>query len=357
MLVLLAALTLLTPGRQTPRSGAELYNSSCAACHGADGRGSPQAAAMLGVPLPDFTDCSFATREADADWTAVVHGGGPVRGFDQLMPAFGQALDDPDIAAILRHVRTFCTSAAWPRGELNLPRPLLTEKAYPEDEAVWTTTVATSGPGSVTNEIVYERRFGARNQFELKVPLEAAEHPDGAWRFGAGDLTLGVKRALAHSLEHGRILSAAVEIVVPTGDESAGAGAGTTIFESFVSFGQMLPADGFIQAQAGFEIPAHRDRAEREAFWRVVAGRTFTQGLYGRAWTPMLEVVAAREMESGATPEWDVVPQVQVSLNTRQHVLLNVGLRVPVNDRAGRQTRLMVYLLWDWFDGKFFDGW
>jgi hypothetical protein len=44
-------------------------------------------------------------------------------------------------------VRTFCASDAWPRGELNLPRALVTEKAFPEDEAVLTTSVATSGPG------------------------------------------------------------------------------------------------------------------------------------------------------------------------------------------------------------------
>jgi len=37
--------------------------------------------------------------------------------------------------------------------------------------------------------------------------------------------------------------------------------------------------------------------------------------------------------------------------------MVNVGVRVPLNDRAGRDTRVMVYLLWDWFDGGLFDGW
>jgi polyisoprenoid-binding protein YceI len=350
----------ILPGCSEPEQGqrgAELYAAACANCHGLDGRGSPQAAALIGLPIPDFTDCSFATREADADWAAVVHGGGPVRGFDRLMPAFGEALPDPDIAAVVRHIRTFCASRAWPRGELNLPRALVTEKAYPEDEAVWTTTAAANGPGAVTNEIVYERRFGARNQFELKVPLAAARHPEGNWRFGAGDITLGVKRALAHSLERGSIISIAGEVVLPTGDESAGAGSGTTIVESFVAFGQMLPRDTFVQAQAGVEVPADRDRAERESFWRVVAGRTFIRGDYGRSWTPMVELLASRALESGERTHWDVVPQMQVSLNTRQHILLNVGVRLPMNDRAGRQRRVLVYLLWDWFDGGFFDGW
>lgn len=336
---------------------ADRFAAACANCHGLDGRGAPDAIALLDTAIPDFTDCNFATREPDADWGSIIHQGGPVRGFSTFMPAFGEALTDDDIAAVLRHVRTFCTDAAWPRGELNLPRALLTEKAYPEDEAVWTMTVAADGPGSIQNEFVYERRIGTRSQMELKVPISLAEHPAGDWRFGAGDVGLGLKHTLAHNLDRGYILSAAAELVMPTGDESAGAGKGVAIFEPFVSYGQILPRDSFVQAQFGLEFPSDQEKAEREAFWRLVAGRTWTSGPHGRAWTPMLELVAARALEDGERTQWDVVPQVQISLNTRQHVLLNLGLRMPINERVGRQTQLMVYVLWDWFDGGLFDGW
>ena len=40
------------------------------------------------------------------------------------MPAFGGALSDDEIKQILGYIRGMCTDAAWPRGELNLPRPL-----------------------------------------------------------------------------------------------------------------------------------------------------------------------------------------------------------------------------------------
>src|SRR5690606_20859111 len=133
-------------------------------------------------------------------------------------------------------------------------------------------------------------------------------------------------------------------------------GRGVTVFEPFVAFGQILPGNAFVQAQAGFELPADTAVASREAFWRVAGGRTFTQGRFGRAWTPMLEVLAARELERGATTRWDLVPQMQVTLNRRQHIMLNGGVRVPVNERRDRSTRLMVYLLWDWFDGGFLEG-
>ena len=45
------------------RTGAELYRAACSACHGATVRGAPSSLVGFEVPLPDFTDCSFASRE------------------------------------------------------------------------------------------------------------------------------------------------------------------------------------------------------------------------------------------------------------------------------------------------------
>jgi hypothetical protein len=55
--------------------------------------------------------------------------------------------------------------------------------------------------------------------------------------------------------------------------------------------------------------------------------------------------------------QWDVVPQMQVTLNRRQHIMINVGVRIPVSERAGRDTQVITYFLWDWFDGGLQDGW
>jgi hypothetical protein len=33
------------------------------------------------------------------------------------------------------------------------------------------------------------------------------------------------------------------------------------------------------------------------------------------------------------------------------------GLRLPVNDKSGRETEFVFYLLWDWFDGGVREGW
>ena len=71
----------------------------------------------------------------------------------------------------------------------------------------------------------------------------------------------------------------------------------------------------------------------------------------------MIEVLASRDIESGADIEWDLVPQFQVTLNTRQHVMANFGLRIPTEDEPGRETQFVFYLLWDWFDGGVLEGW
>jgi mono/diheme cytochrome c family protein len=355
--LLLAATSRQLPA-QTEADGAILYAASCAACHASDGRG--RTAAELGflTPVPDFTDCDFANREPDADWGAIIHQGGPVRGFDRLMPSFGQALSQTEIDAILLHVRAFCRNPDWPRGELNLPRALFTEKAYPEDEAVIEGSFTTAGNDSYAFNFLWEQRFGTRNQIEVSLPIQRVDLGDpGGWVTGAGDLSVGIKHVLKHSIEKGSILSAGGEYVLATGDEERGLGKGSDVFESYLAWGKILPGDSFVQLQGVAEFPTD-SRFNDELVFRAAAGRTLTFGSpYGRAWTPMLEVQGKREDEPGADTDWDIVPQFQVTLNTRQHVIAATGLRVPVTNRSSRDVEFVFYLLWDWFDGGVLEGW
>ena len=346
---------VLAPSRATgqEQTDAALYVAACAACHGADGRGMPRSAVGFEVALPDFTDCSFATPEADGDWIAVAHDGGPARAFDRRMPAFGEALTLSELQRTLDHIRGFCSDTRWPRGELNLPRALVTEKAFPENETVMTATFAGSGRASIVNELLYEQRLGARSQFEILVPFAAHDTGVG-WRSGLGDVAVALKRVLAHSLEAGRILSVSAEVVLPTGSEADGIGNGTLVIEPFMTVGQILPGEGFVQAQTGLEMARS---GQKEGFWRVALGKTFVQGRFGRAWSPMVEVLGQRAFGSLGTTRWDLLPQMQVSLSKRQHILVNAGVRIPVTDRSGRATEVLTYLLWDWFDGGLLDGW
>jgi mono/diheme cytochrome c family protein len=353
----LALLALGVPAQSKP-DGARLFQENCATCHGLDGRGRSSAEVGFDQPLPDFTDCDFATREPDLDWSAIIHEGGRVRGFNRIMPAFDEAMSDEEIEAVLEHLRGFCRNPDWPRGDLNLPLALITEKAYPEDETLIEGDFKTAGDDSYSFTFVWEQRFGRRNQMELSLPIQRADLGEGSgWVTGTGDLGIGVKHVLQHSFERGSILSVGGEYVLATGDEQRGFGAGTNSFESYLAYGKTLPKDSFVQLQGIAEFPTD-SRFNDELVFRVAAGRTLYFGNpYGRAYTPMIEFEGKRENESGADTEWDFAPQIQISLNKRQHLLASAGFRVPVTQRSSRDVEFMFYLLWDWFDGGVLEGW
>jgi mono/diheme cytochrome c family protein len=341
----------------TPRTGAEVWDVACAACHGADGAGRSRAELGFDVEVPDLRDCAFATAEPTIDWFAVVHEGGPVRGFDRMMPAFGGALSDEEIARVVDHTRSFCPELpAWPLGDLNLPRALFTEKAFPENEVVFTSLTALRGPGSVMNELIYEKRVGARAMIELAVPFGFLNLP--GWTAGLGDLGAAYKHAVVHSARTGTILSLGVDVALPTGRADRGFGAGVTFVGPFVACGQRLPAGGFVQANVGGELPTNFDAANPELFWRALLGWSLIPSRFGRMYSPMLEVMGVRELGAAdAVVIWDLAPQIQVTLNRRKHVRLNLGARLPVNRTEGRYAQLGAYLLWDFHEGSPLKGW
>src|SRR5262245_32229986 len=204
---------------RTLTSGEAIFQAGCAGCHGSHGEGGTDATVGFDKPstFPDFTDCPSATPELEIDWKATITHGGRGRGFSRIMPSFSEELTPDQIDAVVRHLRTLCRDAAWPRGELNLPRPFATEKAFPESETVVTTSVAARGAPDVTNELVYERRFGARNQFELSIPFASVHDGSGTIARGVGDIGIGLKRVLVAGRTS--LLSAQGELVMPTGNK------------------------------------------------------------------------------------------------------------------------------------------
>jgi mono/diheme cytochrome c family protein len=338
--------------------GDAIYHAGCAGCHGPNGEGAPDTTVGFDKPatFPNFSDCASTTPELDVDWRATIRDGGRGRGFSRIMPAFGDELSSAQIDAVIGFLRGLCRESSWPRGELNLPRPLATEKAFPEDETVLTTAVGARHAPDITNEIAYEHRYGVRDQIEISIPFAALHDETGAVARGIGDVGIGLKHVLVAS--RSAILSAQGEVVLPTGNSDKGLGAGVTVFEDFAAYGQILPAQLFVQAQFGTKQPTSTDKAARAVFGRAALGRSVREerGL-GRMWTPMFEVITDRELEDGARTDVDVMPQFQVTLNRRQHIRVNVGLQIPVANTAGRSRQVVFYFLWDWFDGGLLEGW
>lgn len=345
-----------SPSREM--SGRAIYAAACQGCHAPDGRGMPRTQVGFAEVLPDFTDCSYASREAAQDWETIVREGGPIRRFSRRMPSFGGALSAEQISRVVAYVQSLCTDASWPRGELNLPRSMSVEKAFPEDEFVFTSTWGGSRGARVsTNEFFFEKRIGARTQWEVVVPMitqERAATDGGGWTTPhLGDMELAIKRDVHHSSS--TILSLGGELLVPSGDRKAGYGGGTWVIEPYVLSGAALPANSFFQMQSGIELPTNLARAEREWYARGALGTTWIVG--GRTVSPMVEGSVARAFEGGESASYDWTPQVQVSLSRRRHILASVGMRMPITERATRSRELLAYFLWDWFDGPLLGAW
>ena len=340
-----------------PYTGEEIFSATCAGCHAADGKGAPRSTVAFAVPVPDFTDCKATTAESTVDYAAVIRDGGPVRGFSRIMPAFRDLLTADQIQRVATYLRTFCPEPAWPRGELNVALALITEKAFPEDELLITSTASTRGPASIENHLIYEKRFGQRTQLEVDVPYGFVERPGKSWVGGLSDASIAAKRVFYASSASGAILSGLGGVVLPTADARTGLGTGTTSFEAIVLGAKLLPARSYFQFEGGVNLPTDVSSTPRSAFWSGALGKTIAFGPITRIWSPMIEVAGSRDLTRGASVDWNVVPQFQLSLSALQHVRAGFGVNVPLTQRKTRDSQIMAYLLWDMADGPLLQGW
>ena len=100
------------------------------------------------------------------------------------------------------------------------------------------------------------------------------------------------------------------------------------------------------------------DKIPRAYYLRTALGKTIsTEDGLGRRWSPMAEFIADRDLVSGARTNFDIVPEIQIPISKRMHILASIGLRVPVNNTADRPKQLILYFLWDYVDGTLRQGW
>jgi cytochrome c6 len=98
LLIFLPAISQTTYAGGGPADGAAVYKAKCAACHSLDGSGSSPMGKKLGVRDLGSADVQ---KQSDEQLTAVtVDGKGK-------MPAFKGKLSNDEIAAVVKHIRTF----------------------------------------------------------------------------------------------------------------------------------------------------------------------------------------------------------------------------------------------------------
>jgi len=98
-------------------TGQEIFEAACIGCHGPGGKGQLDSIVGFEKPdtFPDFSDCNGSTREKIFDWRATIHGGGPQRGFSDIMPSWADALSPEQIEKVIQYLEA---SAPNPAGRL-----------------------------------------------------------------------------------------------------------------------------------------------------------------------------------------------------------------------------------------------
>jgi glucose/arabinose dehydrogenase len=91
------------------------FEAVCSRCHGSDGRGNPQLAALKA--RPDFTSHDWQTRTSDAKIRDVIAKGGAALGMSGDMPAWAGFLNDEELDLMVKKIRQIgaSTAAAKPR--------------------------------------------------------------------------------------------------------------------------------------------------------------------------------------------------------------------------------------------------
>lgn len=342
------ALTLVITPAFGSDEGKELYEAACASCHGLDGRGA-SAGTAIEVPLPNFTDCSFVTRETTGNWLALAAHGGPELNLSPQMPGFGDALSDGQIREVIAYLRGFCTDPSWPSGDLNFRRPVFTGKAFPEDELVLNYNFEQSRRSrSLVNEWTLEKRLGARGMVEATVPFVYNDPHGSATTGGVGDFTVAYKHLLLASQRYGAVAAFSLDLILPTGDRDRSLGDGTVGLGPSLRAGKTL-GPFVLQTEIKAELPVDVNRAPRRLLYRAALQFPFSP--LKRAWVPGLEFEADTKVEGQSRDVYYLAPTLFKGLSRRGHIAMAIGAKIPVAGHRAFDYQIGAFLLWEYLDG------
>jgi cytochrome c553 len=109
VLSIAAGLIVSAPSSRADMAAAKTnFDTFCAKCHGADGKGTGSGAATLATKPRDFTDCARMAKESDDMLFKVIKDGGKANGFSGDMAPWNTAFEDPEIKDLVVYIRTFC---------------------------------------------------------------------------------------------------------------------------------------------------------------------------------------------------------------------------------------------------------
>ena len=166
---------------------------------------------------------------------------------------------------------------------------------------------------------------GIRSKWSRRSPCSRT--PSGEWSRGLGDVALAFKRTRPREhADGGRSAPPAWKSSCRPARSRLGSATATPSSSRSRCGVRCCRATRFCSCTAASSCRPTTSKGAREAFVRTAIGTTLAQDRgFGRAWSPQVEVLWARP--EGGPSEWDVVPQIQVTLSKLQHVMVAGGVR------------------------------
>jgi mono/diheme cytochrome c family protein len=325
--------------------GREIFEKNCIMCHGADARGTGQLAAALPVKPANLTDCKLTAEDPVEVLQGIIRHGGPYAGRSSVMPAFGTVLSSSDIADVARYVKSLCADPEWVPGELNFPRPLITGKAFPEQELIVGGRFGRNGKNVSEYLGILEYRVNGLTNIEVKSRALSINPNIGPTESGLGDTVLSVKRVVAFSPLYRALASAGMELTLPTGSDRRGLGSGGFVFEpnlrAGVDWKQLV-----VQVAGAFVIPDGSSNSNSQAKLDVAIGRYFFPDPRLQI-TPMIEFNTTTRLSGPSYGETKsaILPQVRVKWLVWA---LGVGVQAPITDARDFEIRPLFDLVYEY---------
>ena len=104
-IILLASVLLVTAATAAAGDVKEVWEKSCASCHGKDGKGETKAGKKAGAK--DLTDATYQASFKDEQMFKQIKEGLKDKNGKEQMKPFGDKLSEDEIKAIIAYVRAF----------------------------------------------------------------------------------------------------------------------------------------------------------------------------------------------------------------------------------------------------------
>ena len=153
------------------------------------------------IPLPDFTDCRFAlARGAATIGSRSPTWEGRRAGSTRPCPSYGEAFDAEAHRSDRRFMQRLLHRPSLAAGRAEPAPSARDREGVPRRRGSLDDAQSTSRhEGAVATELVYERRVGARHQWEATLPFGASSSETEPLERGIGDIGLGWKSAFWHT--------------------------------------------------------------------------------------------------------------------------------------------------------------